>query len=242
MKLKMKDGTGWCLIPPEIVSRQDLTSNEKLIAGRVLGLALKKGYCYATNKWLGEQFGLSGGTVGNLISSLVRKNILRREVIRNEKKEIIQRKLYPLSINEWIPINGKMEEEGRVFSGREKNDNGFSSQKSNKKDTDTILSHLKKNPSDSENVNRAIRYYHDVYCDVVGKPHPRITSLQFEGVKDGFLNPVLSDLHDLDLESLIGVIDSWFSDKNVESDYNIIHFASGEVILQHFIKAYGYIE
>src|SRR3990167_4459996 len=92
MKMKYEDGIGWCLIPPTIVSRRDLTSNEKLIVGRVIGLSTKSGYCYASNKWLGKQFGLSGGSTSNIISSLVKKQLLKREVIRNDKKQIIQKK------------------------------------------------------------------------------------------------------------------------------------------------------
>lgn len=239
--MKNEDGIGWCLIPPEIVSRRDLTSNEKLIIGRVIGLSTKSGYCYASNKWLGKQFGLSGGSTSNIISALVKKQLLKREVIRNDKKQIIQRKLYPLAIQRWIPINSRIEERGRDISNRVNNDNGFSLQKSKVKNTDTIQNHLKKNPSESENVNMAIKYYNDKYRELVGKPHPRITSIQFETVKEGFLHPVLSDLYDLKIDTFVLVIDNWFSDKNVKSDYNIIHFASGEVILQHFIRECGYI-
>lgn len=105
--------TGWCLIPPEILSSKDISANEKMIWGRIHGLKEKRGFCFASNKFLGESLGLDSGTVSNIISSLVKKKLLERVVIRDKKtKQIKERRLFPLlplSINECIPINGTMD-------------------------------------------------------------------------------------------------------------------------------------
>ncbi|KKQ15394.1 hypothetical protein A2858_02510 [Candidatus Daviesbacteria bacterium RIFCSPHIGHO2_01_FULL_36_37] len=240
MKMKYEDGIGWCLIPPTIVSRRDLTSNEKLIVGRVIGLSTKSGYCYASNKWLGKQFGLSGGSTSNIISSLVKKQLLKREVIRNDKKQIIQRKLYPVAIERWIPINSRIEDSGRDISNRVNNDNGFSLQKNETKDTDTIQNHLKKNPSIYEEINLAIQYYAESYEKCFDKPHPRITPIQFERAVDGFLSldemPFVEG--DLVLDEYKKIIDDWFEDEYVKSDYNILHFSNERVISYHYLKVY----
>lgn len=115
------------------------------------------------------------------------------------------------------------------------NDNGFSYQKNDDNEPYTIQIHLRSNPSNNEDVNEAISYYNETYSKLLGKPHPKITDQQFEYVKDGFV-PQMSLLEDLTLDEYIQIIDDWFSDKNVESDYNIIHFATGEVIMQHALK------
>lgn len=234
--MKNVNGTGWCLIPPEIVSRNDLTPNEKLIIGRINGLCSLKGYCFASNSWLSRQFGLSPGTISNIVSSLVKKNFLRREVVRNNEGRIIQRRLYTQSIKKWIRINSLVEGSNRETSIRDNGNNGFSKKKS-KKGIDTIANHLRKSPSESENINQAIEYYMQMYEEVVGQYHPPITAIQFEVVKEGFLNPTLSDLHNLDIGSYKKVIDDWFSDMNAKTDYNINHFASGEIIMQHAVRA-----
>ena len=112
------------------------------------------------------------------------------------------------------------------------NDNAFSIQKK----VDTIQNHLRSTPSEYGDINEAIQYYLDQYGAVIGKPHPRITEQQFEYVKDGFI-PKIDLLEDLSLYEYKEIIDSWFSDDNVKSDYNIIHFASGDLIIQHALKA-----
>lgn len=99
---------GWSLIPPDILSREDLSANEKLLWGRINGLRGKRGYCFASNEWLGEQLGLKNGSISNIISSLVRKGILIRDLIRDKKGEIKERRLYPLSTKEWGGINYSM--------------------------------------------------------------------------------------------------------------------------------------
>lgn len=236
MKMKNDQGVGWCLIPPEIVSRGDLSPNEKLIVGRINGLCSIRGYCFASNNWLSHQFGLSPGTMSNIVSSLVRKNLLSREVVRNKEGRIVQRRLYTKSIKKWIRINPLVEGSNREDSIRDNVNNGFSKKKS-KKGIDTIENHLRKNPSESENINQAIEYYIQMYEEAIGKYHPPITEIQFEVVKDGFLNPMLSDLHNLDIESYKKVIDDWFSDINAKTDYNINHFVSGEIIMQHAVRA-----
>lgn len=87
---------GWCLIPAFILSRTDLSLSEKVLYGRILGLADKGGYCFASNAWLGEQIGLAQGTVANMISRMAKKGLLRVEVLRNEKNEVTERRIYPL--------------------------------------------------------------------------------------------------------------------------------------------------
>ena len=89
---------GHIYIPAHIMDRNDLTLVEKVLYGKIIGLTEKKGYCYSTNEWLAHQIGLSYSGVSNSISKFVRLELIKREIIRNEKKEIIQRKLFPFVI------------------------------------------------------------------------------------------------------------------------------------------------
>ena len=82
---------GWVLIPPPILSSTEITPNEKLLFGKIFGLITNTGECYASNDWIGNELGLDKSTVSKLISSLVEKDFFYREIIANEKGEVVKR-------------------------------------------------------------------------------------------------------------------------------------------------------
>lgn len=118
---------GWCIIPPTVIGRKDLTPSEKIAFGRILSLIQKTGYCFASNAWIGSQIGLKRGTVANLISKLQRKKLVRIEIVRDENKKVIERKIYPLFTEQLIPPHSEMntpphsgvKEENTVISNTE---------------------------------------------------------------------------------------------------------------------------
>lgn len=57
-----------------------------------------KGYCWATNKTLAETLQKSVSTITRAIVELEKRGYLKREEVRNyNTKEVIERRLYPLS-------------------------------------------------------------------------------------------------------------------------------------------------
>ena len=127
----------WCVIPNYIWKHPELSLVEKCLLGRIVALSTEKGYCYAGNSYLAEELGKTTGSISNIISKLVDKGFLIRDVTRNKKKEIEQRRLKiseigiravyqeevanpvdtpihekmdTLSIKKWIGIPKKMEE------------------------------------------------------------------------------------------------------------------------------------
>jgi len=119
------------------------------------------------------------------------------------------------------------------------NDNAFAMQMNIKgKEAYTLTEHLSMNPSNSEEVSQAIAYYSYKYSITVGKPHPRITNEQFNGVELGFTEQYdYVERENLSLDEYKTIIDSWFEDERVKSDFNIIHFAAGRVIDNHYFKS-----
>ena len=87
---------GAAYIPSHIMCDQNLSITQKVLWGRIQGLSTKFGYCYASNKWIGNQIGIAKGTVSNLISQLVDDGYLVRKLIRNDAGEITERWLYPI--------------------------------------------------------------------------------------------------------------------------------------------------
>lgn len=93
----------YSIIPSKILYSKDLKANEKLLYAVISSLANKKGYCYATNKYLGTKMNAHPKTISSWISSLCKKRLIREELIRDENKRVIQRKIY---INfKYYPLN-----------------------------------------------------------------------------------------------------------------------------------------
>ena len=90
-----QDNIGYySIIPATILYNKELKANEKLLYAIITSLTCKEGYCFATNKYLAEKLGVNPKTISNWISDLSKRNFIIVEVIRNENKQIIQRKIY----------------------------------------------------------------------------------------------------------------------------------------------------
>ena len=90
-----KEAIGYySVIPATVLYNKELKANEKLLYAIITSLACKEGYCFASNKYLAEKLNVNPKTVSNWISDLRDKNFIIVELIRNENKQIIQRKIY----------------------------------------------------------------------------------------------------------------------------------------------------
>jgi DNA-binding MarR family transcriptional regulator len=97
---------GGAFIPAFIIARSDLTHAQKLVWGKICGLSGKHGYCWATNKWLGENLLMEARTVREHIRVLVDKGLLRSSIDRidengaivtnGDKGAVVERRLYPV--------------------------------------------------------------------------------------------------------------------------------------------------
>lgn len=83
------------VIPASVLLNNKLKPNEKLLYALITSLSNKEGYCYASNKYLGKKLKVDPQTVSRWIGDLRKYNYLVIDIIRNEKQEIIQRKIYP---------------------------------------------------------------------------------------------------------------------------------------------------
>jgi len=112
----MSEKNYWIIIPPPIVGDKNLPSGAKLLFGRIFALISRKGYCYASNKFLGKDIGLTKKTVSKYLSKLAKVGYLRIELIRGENNQVKERRIYPypiiigyLSTHNRIPIRLKSE-------------------------------------------------------------------------------------------------------------------------------------
>lgn len=85
----------YAVIPASVRYDPELRPNAKLIYGELSALAIAEGYCWATNAYFAELFGLSPKTVAELIRQLAERGHVRVEVVRDPStNEVQSRKIW----------------------------------------------------------------------------------------------------------------------------------------------------
>lgn len=85
----------YAVIPATVLFSKDLKPNEKLLYAVITVLSNKEGYCFASNKYLSELFYSDPHTISKWVSNLNDNGFVCLEMIKNNKGEIIQRRIYP---------------------------------------------------------------------------------------------------------------------------------------------------
>ncbi len=89
------DRVGFIIIPPTVLADKRLSANAKLVYGRVFGFIERYGYCDAPNEYLATHMGMSKNTFRNNLSFLYELGYLHYELIKDERGELISRRIYP---------------------------------------------------------------------------------------------------------------------------------------------------
>ena len=101
----------FAIIPAYIRYNKELKFGERLMYGEITALSNKEGYCYAKNKYFADLYDVSQSTISRWISHLAELNSIDVQIIRNERKEIIERRIYikdtPYMQNNQYPIRKK---------------------------------------------------------------------------------------------------------------------------------------
>ena len=84
----------YSVIPATVLYNKELKANEKMLYAIITSLTCREGYCFASNKYLAEKLDVNPKTISSWISDLRDKGFIKLELIRNENKQIIQRKIY----------------------------------------------------------------------------------------------------------------------------------------------------
>lgn len=84
----------YAVIPADVRYDNSLPANAKLLYGEITALTNDKGYCWATNEYFANLYGVSNRTIINWINSLVDKEYLVKDIIyKDDSKQIIDRYL-----------------------------------------------------------------------------------------------------------------------------------------------------
>ena len=67
---------------------------ERLLYGEITALTNRNGYCFATNKYFAELYNVTTETISRWISHLQRLGFIKVEIIKSDKNEILERRIF----------------------------------------------------------------------------------------------------------------------------------------------------
>lgn len=85
------------VIPATVRQDDQLSTNAKILYGDIVALASTGGYCYASNQYFAEAFGMTERSITRLISKLEERGHVRVRILRDKKSGLVTgRRIYPL--------------------------------------------------------------------------------------------------------------------------------------------------
>lgn len=89
-----KDIRTYSVIPSYIMYDNTITPGSRLLYGTITNLSNWKGYCFATNRYLADLFGITTRTIGRYLSELEKRGYVETELIRKANKEVEERRIW----------------------------------------------------------------------------------------------------------------------------------------------------
>lgn len=94
--------TLYAVIPASVRYDPELTASAKLLYGEISALAQARGYCFAQNRYFAELYRLSVKTISSLISALADRGHVRIEVIKTDKGEVKERRIWLIKERDYL--------------------------------------------------------------------------------------------------------------------------------------------
>ena len=92
----LTQGGNFAILPAHIRYNKDLTDSEKILFCEITALSNKNGYCYASNKYLSEIYGVSIDTISRRVNKLKKKGYVDVQLIKEKGgNNIKERRIYP---------------------------------------------------------------------------------------------------------------------------------------------------
>lgn len=132
----------YAIIPADVRYDKTLPPNAKLLYGEITALCNERGYCWATNKYFADLYGVSTTSVSKWISALIDRGYIKSRIVyKDGTKEIDSRYITIIQggIEEKLntPIEEKLKDNTTSFSNTTRN-----KKKERKTGYDAILSQI----------------------------------------------------------------------------------------------------
>lgn len=99
----------YAVIPASVRYDDTLPANAKLLYGEISALTSSEGYCFASNGYFADLYGMSDETISRLIAKLEKAGHIYRLVDRDETGQIIGRRIFlAVSAPEEQPLDEKI--------------------------------------------------------------------------------------------------------------------------------------
>ncbi len=76
----------YAIIPAPVRYDKDLQANAKLLYGEITALANEKGFCWATNEYFSNLYGVSETSISKWINGLIKKNYISSKMVYEDGK------------------------------------------------------------------------------------------------------------------------------------------------------------
>ena len=83
-----KQFSTFSVIPTEIIINKEISSTEKLLYAVISSLTNEKGYCWASNQYLGDLIGISERHASRSINKLLQEQLIEVDIKDNSKRKI----------------------------------------------------------------------------------------------------------------------------------------------------------
>ena len=95
----------WAVLPAGIRYDEELRPNAKLIYAEISAMSDATGFCWATNRYLAQLFGLAQDTVSALVAQLAERGYVSLEIIRGPKGNVTERRIWLAEVHPPIGKN-----------------------------------------------------------------------------------------------------------------------------------------
>lgn len=84
----------YAIIPADVRYDDRIPANAKLLYGEISALIGAEGFCYASNQYFANVYGMSCDSITRLISKLEDAGYIKRELEKDKSGQVVRRKLY----------------------------------------------------------------------------------------------------------------------------------------------------
>lgn len=118
---KENEPSFYAVIPANVRYCKDITSSSKLLYGEITSLCHKEGYCWASNSYFAELYGVSIKTVSTWVKELITFGFISSEIVYKEgTNEIVSRYLrlcaYPTHEKVHTPTHKNVKDNSKVIN------------------------------------------------------------------------------------------------------------------------------
>jgi rubrerythrin len=94
----------YAIIPASVRYDKDLCPNAKLLYGEITALCEKEGYCWASNKYLSNLYGVNRSSITNWINQLIKSGHITQGFIYDDAKTlIVERRIFLTNKMPYVP-------------------------------------------------------------------------------------------------------------------------------------------